>query len=353
MRILKRIFKNDFIQSVCIALSYILLWVPAVFISVDLNLIEFLTAYTSRTWMNIFVAATCLFLFHMLYVFLQKMHFSLLSVIISVLLLVMILTVAYINWLKLGVLINTYPDEERILNNSYVIRSVIYQLYGISYFTIIKLFLRYTKLKSRNQELALEKKTSELIFLKSQTNPHFLFNTLNSIYALARDKSDLTADTVLRLSDILRYMLYETQSEFVSLDKEVEVIENYIELERIRYDETLKIIFEQQIENPEQKIPPLLLIHLIENAFKHGTSQTISQPFISINLTLKKSALLLIVNNSSVVNDVSENLKENIGITNLRRQLSLLFKESNLSVQKTNNSFLVTLEINLNSYAKN
>lgn len=272
----------------------------------------------------------------------------------AVIVVIIILTVGYIYWLKLGMILNTYPKaEEATIDIGYWLRASIYQLYGICYFTAIKLSLRYLKLKNKNQQLLLEKKTSELNFLKSQTNPHFLFNTLNSIYALARDKSDLTADSVMRLSDILRYMLYETHSALISIDKEIEIIEEYIELERMRYDESLQVIFEKEIDNPEQKIPPLLLIHLIENAFKHGAAETINTPLIIIKLSSKANRILFSVKNSTGENPISDDVKDNIGLTNLRRQLGLLFKDHQLNIKRHQNSFSVSMEINLDSYAQN
>lgn len=351
---MKKYLRNGFIESVCIGLSYILLWAPAVFISVNMIFSEFLVMYGYRSWMNFFVLFTCLFIYHGLYPVVQKKHYGIMWIAISVVLIVFLLTIGNIEWLKLGMQINTYPASERnTINNSYVVRSVIFQLYGISYFSIIKLFIRFMKLRNKNQQLVVEKKTSELNFLKSQTNPHFLFNTLNGIYSLARDKSDLTADSVMRLSDILRYMLYETQAELISIAKEIEIIEDYIELQKMRYDDSLKVIFEKYIENPEQRIPPLLLIHLVENAFKYGASETINNPCISIVLTIKENRLQFTVNNTIVNRDTSDDSGDNIGLANLRRQLDLLFKEHQLTIKRTDCSFLVSLEINLYSYAQN
>lgn len=347
------LFKSGFAESILIGLSLIILWAPAVYIIEGMDLQKFMVSYTYRTWMNIFGLLTSLFIFHVIPVLIPKNSFRYIGISLGVLFVLFLLTIGYINWLKLGMFLNTYPKEEAtMINAGYWIRTVIYQLYGIAYFASFKLLLRYLKLKDRNHQLLMEKKTSELNFLKSQTNPHFLFNTLNGIYALAREKSDITADSILRLSDILRFMIYESQSELISVNKEIEIIEDYIELEKMRYDESLKIVFEKDIDNVEQKIPPLLLIHLVENAFKHGLSETIHAPFISINLSIKNNKLVFDITNSFVNRDQTEEQKENIGLTNLRRQLGLLFKEHRLTITKHQQSFLVHLEINLNSYAK-
>lgn len=351
---MKKFFRNDFVESICIGLSLILLWAPAAFVIADMNTEKFLTSYLYRTWMNFFGLLISLFIFHAFFDFIPKRKQRAGWVLGTIAVVIVMLSAGYINWLKLGMRLNTYPKEEAaMINMSYWLRAAIYQFYGIFYFVAIKLLLRYLKLKNNNQQLALEKKTSELNFLKSQTNPHFLFNTLNSIYALARDKSNLTADTVMRLSDILRYMLYETQAELISIDKEIEIIEEYLELEKIRYDDSLRVVFEKEIDNPQQKIPPLLLIHLIENAFKHGASETIEAPLIKINLSIKHSMLLFSVENSTEENQAYDDVKDNIGLSNLRRQLSLLFKEHSLDIKRNHTSFFVSMGINLNSYGKN
>ena len=113
-----------------------------------------------------------------------------------------------------------------------------------------------------------KKLETELQFLKSQTNPHFLFNTLNNIYALARKKSDSTADAVMKLSKLLRFMLYESQKKFISITDEIQVLDDFIELEKIRYGEKLQLIFNKSIDNESHPIAPLILLPFVENAFK-------------------------------------------------------------------------------------
>lgn len=351
---MNRALRNDFFENVLIGLSYMLLWAPAVFIMANLDSTSFREMYLYRTWMNIYVFFFCLFIFHVLFVHVQQKKNRLLWITLSIVLISLLLVVGYIQWLKFGMKLHTYPASERFaIDNSYIVRSVIYQLYGIAYFTTIKLWIRFQKLKTRNQQLLLEKKTSELNFLKSQTNPHFLFNTLNGIYALAREKSDLTADTVMRLSDILRYMLYETQASLTTIGKEIEIMDEYIELEKMRFDENLILRFKKNIDNPDQPIPPLLLVHLIENAFKHGAAETIHTPSISIDLTLQNYSLLFSIENSTGAGQLNDESKETIGLNNLRRQLELLFDEQELLINQTDHSFVVSLKINLKSYAQN
>ncbi|MEY4540704.1 MAG: hypothetical protein RLZZ306_2461, partial [Bacteroidota bacterium] len=192
-------------------------------------------------------------------------------------------------------------------------------------FGIIKYSYDFRILKESAQKLRIEKQEAELNYLKSQTNPHFLFNTLNNIYALARDKSDLAPTSILQLSKILRFMLYETNVDFIAIEQELKIMDDYIALEKLRYDETLSVNFNHNIEDMRQAIPPLLLIPLVENAFKHGVSETRNQPFVDIHLSVKEHQLKFIVKNSSEVSENEEIVKENIGLSNLRRQLALLY----------------------------
>jgi LytS/YehU family sensor histidine kinase len=206
-------------------------------------------------------------------------------------------------------------------------------------------------LKQATQQLRIEKQEAELSFLRSQTNPHFLFNTLNNIYSLTRDKSDLAPESILRLSKILRFMLYETGGDFISIEQEIKIIEDYIALEKLRYDESLRINFNHDVEDMKQAIPPLLLTPLVENAFKHGVSETRSNPFIDIHLSINKRQLSFIVKNSTDRSPEEWETKEKIGLTNLRRQLELLYKDYYLSVQQSASVFTATLQINLSSHA--
>ncbi len=221
---------------------------------------------------------------------------------------------------------------------------------AVLFFGISKHIFNYINLKQSTQKLQIEKQQAELNYLKSQTNPHFLFNTLNNIYSLARDKSDLAPESVLRLSKILRFMLYETDGDYIAIEQEVKIITDYIELEKLRYDDSLNVNFNHKIEDMKQAIPPLLLIPLVENSFKHGASETRTQPLIDIHLEVKNRHLKFIVKNSAEALSVHEEIKESIGLSNLRRQLELLYTEYNLLLEQNNAMFTATLTINLASH---
>jgi LytS/YehU family sensor histidine kinase len=206
---------------------------------------------------------------------------------------------------------------------------------SILFFGIIKHIYDYRKLIESTQKLRIEKQEAELSYLKSQTNPHFLFNTLNNI---------------LRLSGILRFMLYETGGEYIPIEQELKIIDDYIALEKLRYDDTLRINFKYEIDDMKRPFPPLLLIPLVENAFKHGVSETRDHPFIDISLMSDKKQLEFIVKNSAEGSSGESKVKENIGLSNIRRQLELLYKIYELSFSQNEGVFTATLKINLESH---
>lgn len=254
-------------------------------------------------------------------------------------------------WRLLGIIIGIYTPLATFKSVDHAVEDqMAFSVMSIFFFGIIIHIYDYVKLKQSTQQLRIEKQAAELKYLKSQTNPHFLFNTLNNIYSLSRDKSDLAPESILRLSKILRYMLYEAGTEYVPIEQELKIISDYIALEQLRYDESLRINFNYDIEDMKQAIPPLLLIPLVENAFKHGVSETRGNPFIDIHLSVNKRQLNFVVKNSIEPTSENQGVKENIGLSNLRRQLELLYKEYDLSVQQFNSEFTATLKINLASH---
>lgn len=214
----------------------------------------------------------------------------------------------------------------------------------------IQLVRHYFTEKNTSEALRRHQVETELQYLKTQLNPHFLFNTLNNIYALAKDKSEQAPESILRLSQILRYMLYETSGAYIPIEQEIKVISDYIALEQLRYDDTLRVSYKNDIEDMKQALPPLLLIPLVENAFKHGVSETRNQPFVDIFLSVKQRQLRLVVKNSTDESPDERPVKENIGLSNLRRQLELLYTDYQLSVQQGESEFTATLHINLASH---
>jgi two-component system, LytTR family, sensor kinase len=254
-------------------------------------------------------------------------------------------------WRALGMLLHVYTASPVSASRAETIAAqMAYSTGSVFFFGVIRHIYIYVKLKQAAQQIRIEKQEAELSYLKSQTNPHFLFNTLNNIYSLARDKSDLAPESILRLSKILRYMLYESSGAYIAIEQELKIINDYIDLEGLRYDESLRINFNHDVEDMQQAVPPLLLMPLVENAFKHGVSETRGHPFMDIHLSVKNRQLAFVVKNSTEATQGEGAIKENIGLSNLRRQLELLYKDYHLTVQQGNAVFTATLKINLASH---
>lgn len=253
-------------------------------------------------------------------------------------------------WRLLGIRLHIYTALKTFASlNAALENQMGYSVGSIFLFGITRHIFHYIKLKQSSQQLRIEKQEAELNYLRSQTNPHFLFNTLNNIYSLARDKSEMAPESILRLSKILRFMLYETGGKYIAIEQELKIISDYIALEKLRYDDSLLVNFNHDIEDMKQALPPLLLIPLVENAFKHGVSETRHRPFVDIHLSVKQRQLSFVVKNSADVSG-EDNIKENIGLSNLRRQLELLYKEYSLVVEQDKSIFTSTLKINLASH---
>lgn len=266
----------------------------------------------------------------------------------------MLCTFVLYAWRAIGIGLHVYTSLREFKSvNEGVGYSAPAGIFSLLFFGIIKHFYDYQKLKSAAQKLRIEKQEAELNYLKSQTNPHFLFNTLNNIYSLAKDKSDLAPESIVRLSKILRFMLYEAGGEYIAIEQELKIINDYIALEKLRYDESLHINFNYDVEDLKQALPPLLLIPLVENAFKHGASETRHQPFVDIHLSVNNRQLNLLVKNSTEDFGEHTTVKENIGLSNLRRQLQLLYTDYDLSIQQSDSVFSARLKINLATHVNN
>ena len=204
----------------------------------------------------------------------------------------------------------------------------------------------------REKNLVREKLESELKFLRNQTNPHFLFNTLNNIYALARKKSDQTPEVVLKLSKLLRFMLYESAKPLIKIGDEVKMLDDYIELEKLRYNSRLTVNFYREIDNSCEEISPLLLLPFVENAFKHGPGESHFDSSIHIELILQNGRLNFTIENTKEKSG-SDGVNENIGLRNVKRQLELMYPGYSMQVSSEDARFSVSLFLNLKAHEKN
>jgi two-component system, LytTR family, sensor kinase len=301
-------------------------WLTSYLVINNYVLFEFTIPFIGRTWKKIYVSPLLLVIHFLFY------------------------SLGIYAWRSIGIALNVYFSliTDKSIEEG-VTRQLPYSLMSIVFFVLFKHIYDHFKLRQAAQQLMIEKQRAELSYLKSQTNPHFLFNTLNNIYALSLEKSDRASEAVLRLSKILRFMLYETGGEYIAIENELKIIGDYIELEKLRYD-NLNVNFNHDIEDMKQSIPPLLLIPLIENAFKHGVSETRFNPFVDTHLSIKSRQLALTVKNSTSGTANTEPITENIGLSNLRRQLELLYSDYALTCSREKNVFTAVLKINLASH---
>ena len=204
------------------------------------------------------------------------------------------------------------------------------------------------KIYDRWKQTEEEKLITELSYLKSQMNPHFLFNTLNSIYSLAiQENSNKTANAVVKLSGLMRYVISETETEFISLEKEINYISDYIELQKVRLGDTINIIYNVAGNALGKNIAPFLLIHFIENAFKYGVNPE-KKSSIKINITVEKNELILIVENSKVNSNFDAAMKSGLGIDNTKKRLQLVYPSNHqLVITDNETEFNVLLKLKL------
>jgi len=217
----------------------------------------------------------------------------------------------------------------------------------VAFTTGFKLYSDWFKQRNETEILKQEKTNAELKFLKSQTNPHFLFNTLNSIYGLALENSNKTPSLILKLSDILSYTLYESNTEEIALNKELMLVENIIALEKERYEKRVDIDYKVEGNAEGVKIPPLILLPFIENSFKHGLKDEIKKGWIKIHIKVVGNILSFEIKNS-----ISKLGKEHngggLGLQNVSRRLDLIYgANKELSINKTDSAFIVNLTIKL------
>ena len=233
--------------------------------------------------------------------------------------------------------------------------------FGYLYFSIlpyifiigISVSYRIVRDSSREEKIRKEKENenlkAELSFLRSQVSPHFMFNVLNTLVAMARKKSDLMEPSLIQLSNLMRYMLYESNDERISLSREVEYLKSYIDLQLLRFGDSLNIELNIGKGIDDYEMEPMLLISFVENAFKHGIGM-VEEPFIKIDLSVDKQKHLLHfkVENTVAPEDGSKDKSSGIGLQNMRRRLELLYKDRyTLETSKHDSIFVSSLNIRL------
>ncbi|MFK8104928.1 MAG: sensor histidine kinase [Saprospiraceae bacterium] len=220
--------------------------------------------------------------------------------------------------------------------------------------SLLKLSKGWFQLRQAENQLdkiKKEKLQTELLALRTQINPHFLFNSLNSIYALSLEQTKKAPEIILKLSESLRYMLYEATDDFVPLEKELQYLENFIELQKLRVEDhpDFKIQFALEGKITDQKIAPLILIPFVENGFKYGIKGNPDQAYILIRLKIEEGQIdFRVENNKGQLDEIENNPYSGIGLKNTKRQLDLLYPEKYvLEIEDLEDRFIVHLKIAL------
>jgi two-component system, LytTR family, sensor kinase len=201
-----------------------------------------------------------------------------------------------------------------------------------------------------NMQLSREKLNAELALLKNQLQPHFFFNTLNNLYSLVLQKSDLAPELILKLSGMMRYILYDSNKETVKLEEEVDFITNYIAIEKIRYGKRVKVTVDVPESLPSIQFPPLILFTFIENSFKHGVAQEIEEGWIELKLAIEEDTMIYKVKNSlpNLTSNSQMETREGIGLKNIRQRLEILYGDKHqFNCTQTATAFEAVLSVTL------
>ena len=202
--------------------------------------------------------------------------------------------------------------------------------------------------KTENERLEKEKLRAELELLKGQLHPHFLFNTLNNLYSLVIQKSGDAPEVVLKLSELLRYMLTESSKHKISLEQELSIVKNYMALERIRFGERLDLSVHVNGDFKNKNIAPLLLLPFVENAFKHGANEMLEQPWVSLDIEVRNNLLQFKMINGKMPHGTGTTFSPGIGLQNVRRRLEMLYMgRYDLRTREEDESFVVNLNLDL------
>jgi LytS/YehU family sensor histidine kinase len=252
--------------------------------------------------------------------------------------------------------LNNFVEGEKYFEELSVVVWVNFAIFTLIYvgvttiFSLMREWFVLQKVTTKFQDIEREKLEAELKALKAQINPHFLFNTLNNLYSLTLDKSDKAPGLVLKLSDMMRYILYECNDKYVFVDKELDFIRSYLELQKIRLDDAIPVSINVKGSASQNKIAPLLFEPLIENAFKHGAYGKNNNGFVDILFNFEeRDKMELSIENRFDIKWQDEDRKEKgIGIKNVTRRLELLYPDKyDLNISKQEDLFKVKLQIDL------
>ena len=243
-------------------------------------------------------------------------------------------------------------SDAKVMSLGIILSDFMNNLVIMSVALLIRISINWYKDQKTRSELLLQQQTQELALLKAQVNPHFFFNTLNNIYSLVYRKSDHAPAALLKLSEIMRYMLYDSKTDTVPLPKELEHLENYLELEKLRLRDPEFISFNIEGDPDGMMIPPMLLLSFVENAFKHGKKR-VKTPGITIKIKIEDTKLNFMVANYTLAKQENGNESGGIGLKNITRRLELIYPGSHsLNILNESDQYVVNLELLSNPIKK-
>ena len=298
----------------------------------------FLTFYitTRPFWIALFYLNAYLFYTRLAVV--KKYLFFLLSQVGA------LVVISLVHWILFNALVRV--SEYNLIN--FLAFNAFTYLFVLSASIAYRLILDKIATDKTQQARENENLKTELSFLRSQVSPHFMFNVLNNMVALARKKSDLLEPSLIKLSSLMRYMIYESDVPSVPLEKEIEYLQSYIDLQQQRFGNNLTVQFTADELNGHHELEPMLLIPFVENAFKHGTGM-IENPVIEIELRVKNNILFFTVRNKT--SDAGQDTKDHtsgIGLSNVQRRLNLLYGNNHsLMITRKDCWFIASLQLNL------
>ncbi len=242
-----------------------------------------------------------------------------------------------------------HHQEQYLYRSRFIVQVVITNLFIAIFLGMLRFAVNWFELEANKKNIENEKLMAELNFLKAQINPHFLFNTLNNLYYLAYTQSPNTTEVIAKLSQMMRYMIYDSNHPLVSLSKEIEYMQNYISLERLRLNNQIPIKFDIKGDPQQVLIVPLILITFLENAFKHGVTNNATGAWINILIQLNDKQCIYRVENSKIKSlNPEADEKSGIGLQNVRRRLELSYPEKHkLLIEDKPDSYIVQLHITL------
>ena len=246
-------------------------------------------------------------------------------------------------------LIDGYTHQvEHFYSSFFIVQITAVTLFIVLFVGMLRFAVDWFEFEARKKEVENERLIAELNFLKAQINPHFLFNTLNNLYYLAYTKSENTTEVIAKLSQMMRYMIYDSNHPRVLLSKEIEYMQNYISLERLRLNNQIPINFKIEGNTENVWIAPLIFITFLENAFKHGVNNNNSKAWVNISIKLQGNECIYIVENSKIPGIPNNSEKSGIGLQNVKRRLELSYpNQYEIKINDNPNVYFVQLDLTL------